>query len=246
MPVRNPFQSTFPHGERQDRLLFFLGQFNVSIHVPARGTTGSSPPAAFLTSGFNPRSRTGNDDCGEIGITYLSPVSIHVPARGTTRNGTDMGRAGAVSIHVPARGTTSTSTGSHIFGLFQSTFPHGERHYICYSCIAVKPVSIHVPARGTTAITRPCGTSEEFQSTFPHGERHVYLPCRAISRIVSIHVPARGTTVDSFFLGICDIVSIHVPARGTTFQCQRLRILPYAVSIHVPARGTTWTDKLRE
>ena len=77
------FQSTFPHGERHDPCAAVPGKrsFNprsrtgndeglrrcgglrqcVSIHVPARGTTGVSPQSAPGVRSFNPRSRTGND-----------------------------------------------------------------------------------------------------------------------------------------------------------------------------------------
>ena len=55
------FQSTFPQGERP-RLVFFLILYNfVSIHVPARGTTSRTDFLISSGTGFNPRSRKGND-----------------------------------------------------------------------------------------------------------------------------------------------------------------------------------------
>ena len=57
-------------------------------------------------------------------------------------------------------------------GLFQSTFPRGERR-----------ITVCIP-----------GSMELFQSTFPRGERR-YLPHRHdCNEPVSIHVPTRGTT----------------------------------------------------
>ena len=91
------FQSTFPQGERPAVQAQAALFARVSIHVPARGTTFSYR-----------RSPSG---------VY---VSIHVPARGTTFS--YMPDFVIVSIHVPARGTTCIQ-----FGLFQSTFPQGER-----------------------------------------------------------------------------------------------------------------------
>ena len=166
------FQSTFPHGERPlDDMLSILFS-NVSIHVPARGTTMSEisemddktvsihVPARGTTDegkvphhhvhGFNPRSRTGNDDklslytCGMVSFQSTFPhgerrryrvsdgphrhVSIHVPARGTTMLNAGSTALPYVSIHVPARGTTFAGWNSSLCHCwFQSTFPHGER-----------------------------------------------------------------------------------------------------------------------
>ena len=55
------FQSTFPHGERRQKLEEDARKIWVSIHVPTRGTT--LPFARFRTvcRCFNPRSHTGND-----------------------------------------------------------------------------------------------------------------------------------------------------------------------------------------
>ena len=58
---RSSFQSTFPQGERQTKLMSGLSENDVSIHVPTRGTTIQE---------------TGDPD----GLQ----VSIHVPTRGTT------------------------------------------------------------------------------------------------------------------------------------------------------------------
>ena len=197
----------------------------VSIHVPARGTTHSSFPIHHPYECFNPRSRTGND-----------PAPLHpYPLE-------------AVSIHVPARGTTWRKHTDTFATMFQSTFPHGERRKSVILMPIKNPVSIHVPARGTTSILRrgkmhkegfnprsrtgnddntmvfisvsflfqstfPHGERPEcqvlflhfiqFQSTFPHGERRqrdYYIIPSSIH--VSIHVPARGTTVYTINTGI--------------------------------------------
>ena len=55
----------------------------VSIHVPARGTTADQGSGCIA-----------------------GDVSIHVPARGTTDANNVVDGDGNVSIHVPARGTT--------------------------------------------------------------------------------------------------------------------------------------------
>ena len=167
------FQSTFPHGEQHDR--FYVEQiiYDVSIHVPARGTTNAPDK--------------------EKELAYQ--VSIHVPARGTTASLFDIVSGQRVSIHVPARGTTAAlsprrdpmtgfnprsrtgndqfngRTSNRYFG-FNPRSRTGNDSQSMYSCTVICPVSIHVPARGTTdAIEAP-----------------------PIRDGVSIHVPARGTT----------------------------------------------------
>ena len=125
---------------------------NVSIHVPARGTTESPEylASAFLKfqstfphgerqtsrvkkyypqQGFNPRSRTGNDIRRHLIFAKVLCVSIHVPARGTT------------SFAFCHRQLSFS---------FQSTFPHGERRNPYGTDGNHRTVSIHVPARGTT------------------------------------------------------------------------------------------------
>ena len=100
----------------------------VSIHVPARGTTCMVYFSKSKLFCFNPRSRTGNDDTEDI-IDLYTMVSIHVPARGTTIINSNTSNLIKVSIHVPARGTTQVPATEW-----------WDEH-----------VSIHVPARGTTS-----------------------------------------------------------------------------------------------
>ena len=232
------FQSTFPRRERLAGLCPGSMVVQVSIHVPAKGTTVASRIFASVSSGFNPRSREGNDN------SYSGPRMRSRSFNPRSREGNDTNDIewltyAWVSIHVPAKGTTAM----HILRFrhcskFQSTFPRRERRY--------------------TAIN---GTfSPEFQSTFPRRERHHgYRSSRHLIK-VSIHVPAKGTTDlsrlpsremrsfnprsregndceggrDTAVLG----VSIHVPAKGTTRRKMK-RKQRLSVSIHVPAKGTT-------
>ena len=63
IPVR--FQSTFPQGERRRESPDSGKPIMVSIHVPARGTTGNRRLKSYR--GFNPRSRKGNDSgCSQV------------------------------------------------------------------------------------------------------------------------------------------------------------------------------------
>ena len=79
-----PFQSTFPQGERREVIRTILRICNVSIHVPARGTTAGSANTLEALESFNPRSRKGNDEYSSAEMEKME-VSIHVPARGTTK-----------------------------------------------------------------------------------------------------------------------------------------------------------------
>ena len=122
-------------------------------------------------------------------------------------------------------------------GLFQSTFPRGERPIFRKIVPVSVCISIHVPAWGTTPAK-------------------MYI-CRA--KTISIHVPAWGTTICSpmIFATVyfnprsrvgndnwsvhgeyTTVISIHVPAWGTTLH-ERAIWEHINISIHVPAWGTT-------
>ena len=104
--LRQGFQSTFPHGERRYPVLCRPVRKEVSIHVPARGTTvhGEDLHAALSVSIHVPARGT---TCLHRRFYNLQIVSIHVPARGTTElcQFTESNTRN-VSLHVPARGTT--------------------------------------------------------------------------------------------------------------------------------------------
>ncbi len=55
------FQSTPPHGERQEAARPQDRQAGVSIHAPAWGATYSCKAALESCFGFNPRPRMGSD-----------------------------------------------------------------------------------------------------------------------------------------------------------------------------------------
>ena len=122
------FQSTFPQGERLPHRRSDALHGIVSIHVPARGTTyipssvfrilplfqSTFPqgerlcllPSVPGSSGFNPRSRKGNDP---LRSSRSAPFSGFNPR---SRKGNDEMTSSdttvtLVSIHVPARGTTA-------------------------------------------------------------------------------------------------------------------------------------------
>ena len=186
---------------------------------------------------FNPRSRKGNDDNGQLADgPYLgfNPRS----RKGNDKRSESDGSPLDVSIHVPARGTTFTRSQETGIQMFQSTFPQGERPILNKQEIINFKVSIHVPARGTTVyeVTRDRYTNVSIH--VPARGTTVYEVTRDRYTNVSIHVPARGTTSSVNEEINLPEVSIHVPARGTT-GTGRYPIWGYQVSIHVPARGTT-------
>ena len=77
------FQSTFPRGERPLTDIDYNIIKNISIHVPAWGTT------TLYCNDTNPQG-----------------ISIHVPAWGTTNSFVVIHNNISISIHVPAWGTT--------------------------------------------------------------------------------------------------------------------------------------------
>ena len=210
----------------------------ISIHVPAWGTTSAPQVAESTKQNFNPRSRVGND--GNIPPPETDGnISIHVPAWGTTTCFSHVTTGYGISIHVPAWGTTEIrSTLNRPSGLFQSTFPRGERHRFGKTIFLTR-ISIHVPAWGTTVTVPPVHSpSQKFQSTFPRGERQYFL-LHQLRKILFQSTFPRGERRRKDVLSAhCLRISIHVPAWGTTNVKQIDRLL-LTISIHVPAWGTT-------
>ena len=165
------FQSTFPQGERRVGKMRYNKVYKVSIHVPARGTTcrsGARSPVATFQSTFP----QGERRYRRRSIWDIPIVSIHVPARGTTDSWDEVQYGLGVSIHVPARGTTNFCVHNDNPMAFQSTFPQGERHFLCHlNCLLL----IRFNPRSRKGNDENCQSIlillKTFQSTFPQGER---------------------------------------------------------------------------
>ena len=191
------FQSTLPHGERQSIHRRQRRYIPVSIHAPARGATS---------------------EFGLRGVDY--GVSIHAPARGATFPYPGLIISPHVSIHAPARGATTERDREYRGdSMFQSTLPHGERHWR----------------------NRIWSDGKRFQSTLPHGER--LDASSAVSSTDGFNPRSRtgsDRNVNETLQKL--IVSIHAPARGATLRpATYWHMLP--VSIHAPARGATTTKR---
>ncbi len=77
--------------------------------------------------------------------------------------------------------------------MFQSTPPHGGRHFTLTCTVSLYPVSIHAPAWGATFDTFDMSKPTKFQSTPPHGGRLSEI-AEHTPWSVSIHAPAWGAT----------------------------------------------------
>ena len=186
------FQSTHPHGVRQKVVLRRPRTPQVSIHAPAWGATlsffllevsykfQSTHPHGVRRScadscqsrrrSFNPRTRMGCDRVSNV----LRRVNRGFNPR--TRMGCDPRKPFAVppltvSIHAPAWGATNGLDTVKERVLFQSTHPHGVRHFIRDRGIQSRSVSIHAPAWGATRTDHDASRRTLFQSTHPHGVR---------------------------------------------------------------------------
>ena len=211
----------------------------VSIHVLARGATGTPSSTRARCSGFNPRARTGRDHGVSRELWVPRVVSIHAPAQGATGVRAHGGGRCDVSIHAPAWGATSATMPRIASTQFQSTRPHGARHY-CPTCGArVVGVSIHTPARGATAVEGAVDYARQVSIHAPARGATVGRARRVPNRYVSIHAPARGATARALDArAVSQVVSIHASARGATVGAVEGRGLR-VVSIHAPARGAT-------
>ena len=160
------FQSTFPQGERRAGLKKSEAVADVSIHVPARGTTAW---------------RSG----GSLNLV----VSIHVPARGTTLVASQRPSELNVSIHVPARGTTLEDYIDACEFMFQSTFPQGERQRRNRKLGLRSCFNPRSRKGNDWAWRRSSADTSWFQSTFPQGERLRKTRCATALRMFQSTFP---------------------------------------------------------
>ena len=146
------FQSTLPRGERLFRDQLNVALQNISIHAPTGGATLSHPPERRERPDFNPRSHGGSDGSpGRVGKE--SEISIHAPTGGATTasqktadpaknfNPRSHGGSDGISGHFiqRAKNFNPRSHGGsdflsfyivHMFHIFQSTLPRGERRRV--------------------------------------------------------------------------------------------------------------------
>ena len=99
---------------------------------------------------------------------------------------------------------------------FQSTLPHGERHFL-----GSKTLNFNLFQSTLPHGERPTNWKEDvllclFQSTLPHGERPHACLYGNIYDPVSIHAPAWGATQLKSYTFQQMKVSFHAPAWGAT------------------------------
>ena len=125
----------------------------------------------------------------------VSFISIHVPAWGTTSHSASTICHPPISIHVPAWGTTAdTPPILKANGVFQSTFPRGERLRCAIMTQIMESFQSTFPRGERPVIRQNSPLRIKFQSTFPRGERRDQKQGNNIETPISIHVPAWGTT----------------------------------------------------
>ena len=144
-----------------------------------------------------------------------------------------------VSIHAPYAGSdVSTSTGSHIFGLFQSTPPmQGATASVSGNTgtklfqstppmqgatagVGIRPhhtgVSIHAPYAGSDSVSRILRSRQSRFNPRPlcRERQNNQLYCSRKDRFQSTP-PMQGATIYDNLLQFTDVVSIHAPYAGS-------------------------------
>ncbi len=187
------FQSTLPRGERP----------------------GASCSISSISSNFNPRSREGSDTTHPAGL-LREKISIHAPARGATR---DAKNFFLISLYFNPRSREGSdrffTVFSHIWSVFQSTLPRGER---------------------PTALFEPV-SHFEFQSTLPRGERRI--PAHWIKR--DDFNPRSREGSDGCSVVFLRHPSYFNPRsrEGSDYCTHSWNFSLVHISIHAPARGAT-------
>ena len=211
----------------------------ISIHVPAWGTTETDIIWKIWYSNFNPRSRVGNDRYISIGRCFvfrfqstfprgerlsfscphlsLSTISIHVPAWGTTEIQSLFFGKFSISIHVPAWGTTFPE-----MCCFKQNKNFNPRSRVGNDLDDLQhlglhfTISIHVPAWGTTILYLLMMLCIVFQSTFPRGERREETLSDKLATGFQSTFPRGERLYRTVYITVYSKISIHVPAWGTT------------------------------
>ena len=144
------FQSTHPHGVRPTPELMPIARTAFQSTHPHGVRLWPSFGRCCECRCFNPRTLTGCDSSYTVQQQGSHGVSIHAPSRGATDKTNPNQKHLTVSIHAPSRGATLPSKQAiMLYGMFQSTHPHGVRR----GCWSKKPIG------------------SMFQSTHPHGVR---------------------------------------------------------------------------
>ncbi len=168
------FQSTFPRGERQNRIGKPMTPLFVSIHAPAGGATFNAAAAGE----------------GEA-------VSIHAPARGATA--VDKGRDGhqRVSIHAPTGGSDLTlATIAACAFMFQSTLPRRERPLWNMAYDLLYLFQSTLPQRERPGAKSVYNSNGSFNPR-SHGGSDCGSDSVSRNTTVSIHAPTEGATYKS-------------------------------------------------
>ena len=165
------FQSTLPHGERQE--LFLLR--SVTSCFNPRSHTGSDLSLYFirtLSQRFNPRSHTGSDPNNVSQMRVDDYVSIHAPTRGATLQAANRQDSKRVSIHAPTRGATQIG---YVFARALLSFnPRSHTGSDFFSSSS---------RQGSTSFNPRSHTGSDQKTTIGN-----------VNQNVSIHAPTRGAT----------------------------------------------------
>ena len=127
-----------------------------------------------------------------------------------------------ISIHVPSWGTTHRQHRQLTHLLFQSTFPRGERHFLCRWSSWHDIFQSTFP-RGERRIWRAILIRRiQFQSTFPRGERLMVSAFMTAPFYFNPRSLVGNDGPGSLWQVLHRVISIHVPSWGTTFSDAKL------------------------
>ena len=159
-------------------------------------------------------SRIGNAPC-TTPFDFLFVISICIPMWVTTRTATFK----PTDNHFNPRSRVGNDCNwvhhTPVHGIFQSTFPRGERLHGWEKAVCTKYFN---------------SRSHVGNDKKAKGEK--------LDKWISIHVPTWGTTKLIMYWRTMCFISIHVPTWGTTKILQHTIEL-FRISIHVPTWGTT-------
>ncbi len=236
-------------------------RFDISIHVPLRGTTINHIQLFVSIVHFNPRPLAGDDGvilCGACSKKHFNPrplagddvqckslASHQTKFQSTSPCGGRLRPSSKVFCYLhfnprPLAGDDGWSQWESFNTIgFQSTSPCGGRLSCNFFKLCGKFYFNPRPLAGDdgTIITNPSHLQNfnprPLAGDDPHG-----LPMPGPGEKFQSTSPCGGRQSKKAQATAISAISIHVPLRGTTLQCHGVA-RNSNISIHVPLRGTT-------
>ena len=260
MTTSHIFQSTLPHGERQQIQQCSGRLYRFQSTLP-HGERRRISKKMYKSGKFQSTLPHGERHYFGLPTGVTGIISIHAPAWGATETLKVAAACHRISIHAPAWEATSPAfTSAPASTYFNPRSRMGSDRLLTIVKIFIG-ISIHAPRMGSDRQRRRIRhTTIHFNPRPPHGERRKIhnlavsdivfqstLPAWGATTLfqtgkhsirISIHAPRMGSDLLMLVLLAFITISIHAPRMGSDFE-RSDRIFQFVeISIHAPRMGS--------